>query len=155
MIRWYALAALVLLLDQASKWVVVQHLKFGESVAVLPFLAWTRACNTGIAFSLFQGVSLGFAVLAGLVSAYLAFEIWRWRGRRIEGAAYGLVLGGALGNLVDRLLHGCVVDFVHVYYGWFNFPVFNAADSAITIGAVLWIGLIVLDSKEKKAAQGQ
>ena len=151
MIRWYALAALVVVLDQATKWVVLELLAFGESVPALPFLAWTRTCNTGVAFSLFQGFSAGFAVLAALVSAYLAYEIWRCRGG-VEGAAYGLILGGALGNLVDRLLHGCVVDFVHVHYGWFNFPVFNVADSAITVGAALWIGLVVLESKRKKAA---
>ena len=152
MIRWYALAALVVVLDQASKWLVLQTLAFGESVPALPFLAWTRTCNTGVAFSLFQGFSAGFAVLAAVVSAYLAYEIWRSRGSRAEGAAYGLILGGALGNLVDRLLHGCVVDFVHVHYGWFNFPVFNVADSAITIGAAVWVGLVVLESKRKKAA---
>ena len=148
---WYALAAGILALDQLTKGVATAYLDYGESVAALPFLAWTFACNTGVAFSLFEGFSSAFAVVAVVVGAYLAFEIWRWRGGGtrglVEGAAYACVLGGALGNLTDRLLHGCVVDFVHVRYDWFNFPVFNVADSAITIGAAAWIGLVLLDIK--------
>ena len=137
--RWYALAAATVALVQAAKWVAVALLAPNHSVAALPFLSWTFACNTGAAFSLFQGFGTWLGWLALLVAAYLVVEIWRWRRGLAEGLAYGLVLGGAVGNLVDRLLHGCVVDFVHVHYGWFNFPVFNVADSAITIGAACWI----------------
>lgn len=144
---WYALAAAILALDQLAKRVATMHLDYGESIAALPFLAWTFACNTGVAFSLFEGFSAAFAVVAAVVAAYLAFEIWRWRGSWVEGAAYACVLGGALGNMTDRVLHGCVVDFVHVRYDWFNFPVFNVADSAITIGAAAWIVLVLLDLK--------
>ncbi len=150
MIRWYALAAVVVALDQATKWTVLAQLDYGRSIPVLPFLFWTHTCNTGVAFSLFQGFGSFFAVVAVLVAAYLAFEIWRWRSGLVEGTAYGLILGGALGNLADRLLHGCVVDFVHVYYGWFNFPVFNLADSAITLGAACWIWLVVMDSIRRR-----
>ena len=146
MIRWYALAAVVLVLDQATKWTVLAQLDYGRSISVLPFLFWTRTCNTGVAFGLFQGAGSLFAVAAVAVAAYLAFEIWRWRSGLTEGAVYGLILGGALGNLADRLQHGCVVDFVHVHYGWFNFPVFNVADSAITLGGACWIGLVVMES---------
>ncbi len=137
--RWYALAAATAGVDQAAKWVAVALLAPNHSVPALPFLSWTFACNTGAAFSLFQGFSAWLGWLALLVAAYLAVEIWRWRQGLLEGLAYGLVLGGAIGNLVDRLLHGCVVDFVHLHYGWFNFPVFNVADSAITVGAACWI----------------
>ena len=148
--RWYVLAAVVVALDQATKLVALQHLTFGRSVEVLPFLAWTRTCNTGVAFSLFEGLGSWFAIVAVLVAAYLVFEIWRWRSGWVEGAAYGLILGGALGNLADRVQHGCVVDFVHVHYGWFNFPVFNVADSAVTIGATAWIGLVLWESWRAK-----
>ena len=146
MMRWYALAAAVVALDQASKWTVLAQVEYGRSIPVLPFLYWTHTCNTGVAFSMFQGYGSIFALVAVVVAAYLAFEIWRWRSGLAEGAAYGLILGGALGNLADRLQHGCVVDFVHVYYGWFNFPVFNVADSAITLGAASWIGFVVIES---------
>ena len=149
-LRWYALAAGILAVDQATKAVVLAHFAYGESVRVLPFLSWTYACNTGVAFSLFQGFGSVFGVVAALIAAYLAIEIWRLKVGWLEGMAYACVLGGALGNLADRLLHGCVVDFVHVHYGWFNFPVFNAADSAITIGAAAWIGLVALDFKRPR-----
>lgn len=150
--RWYGLAAVVLALDQATKLAALEYLTLRHSVEVLPFLYWTRTCNTGVAFSLFQGFGSWFAIVAVVVSAYLAFEIWRWRSGWVEGAVYGLILGGALGNLADRLQHGCVVDFVHLYYGWFNFPVFNVADSAVTIGAAAWIGLVFWESWRSKRA---
>ena len=198
MIRWYFLAAGVLVLDQATKWIALGHLARGASIDVLPFLSWTLTCNTGAAFSMFQGYSWVFAVAAVAVSAFLIFEIWRlpgnererehsdrarsirgrsaWLGRRrrrrtasakrrpgsgalksgwLEGASYGLVLAGALGNLTDRLVHECVVDFIHVHYGWFNFPVFNVADSAITVGAAGWIGLLAVDMIRRRAGRSQ
>ena len=147
MIRWFLLAAGVLVLDQASKWIALQRLTEGHSIEVLPFLFWTLTFNTGAAFSLFEGFGGVIAIVAMGVSVYLIVEIWRWRGGWLEGAAYGLILAGALGNLTDRLLHGEVVDFVHVHYGWFNFPVFNVADSAITIGAAAWIWLLIVDAR--------
>ena len=155
MIRWYFLAVGVLVLDQATKWIALGHLVPGVSIDVLPFLSWTLTCNTGAAFSMFQGYSWVFAVAAVAVSAFLIFEIWRLRSGWLEGASYGLVLSGALGNLTDRLVHECVVDFIHVHYGWFNFPVFNVADSAITVGAAGWIGLLVVDMIRRRAERSQ
>lgn len=145
---WYGLAAVVLTADQASKRVALDNLIPGVSVDVLPFLSWTLTCNEGAAFSMLPGYGWLFAVVAALVSAYLAFEIWRLasappRRLRMEETACALIMAGALGNLVDRLDRACVVDFVHVHYGWFNYPVFNVADSAITVGAALWIGLLL------------
>lgn len=155
MIRWYFLAAGVLALDQATKWIALWHLEPGLSIDVLPVLSWTLTCNTGAAFSMFQGHSWVFAVAAVAVSAFLVFEIWRLRSGWLEGASYGLVLAGALGNLTDRLVHECVVDFIHVHYGWFNFPVFNVADSAITVGAAGWIGLLIVDMIRRRAGRSQ
>ena len=151
MIRWYFLALGVLVLDQATKWTALGMLGHGVSIDVLPFLSWTLTCNTGAAFSMFQGYSWVFAVAAVAVSAFLIFEIWRLKSGWLEGAAYGLVLAGALGNLTDRLIHECVVDFIHVHYGWFNFPVFNVADSAITVGAAGWIGLLAVDMLRRRS----
>ena len=145
--RWYVLAAAVLALDQATKWIAMQTLTERYPVDVLPFLSWTLTYNTGAAFSLFEGLGVVIGVVAAAVSVYLVIEIWRLREGWLEGAAYGLILAGALGNLTDRLRLGQVVDFVHVHYGGFNFPVFNVADSAITVGAAAWIWLLVMDAK--------
>lgn len=145
MIRWYGLAVGVLALDQATKWLAVVVLRDSGSVDVLPFLSWTLTCNTGAAFSMFQDLGWLFAIAAVLVSVYLIVAIWRYTNTSLEGVSNALILAGAVGNLVDRLVRGCVVDFVHVHYGWFNFPVFNVADSAITVGAAGWIALIVSD----------
>lgn len=152
---WYALAAAVLAADQASKRVALDNLGFGESVDVLPFLSWTLTCNTGAAFSMLQGYGWLFAAVAAVVSLYLAFEIRRLASAaagsfRLEGTACALIMAGALGNLVDRLTRACVVDFVHVHYGWFNYPVFNVADSAITVGATLWIWLLLFRDKRSR-----
>ena len=154
MIRWYALAALVLAGDQLTKYLAMDLLTFGRSVEVLPFLAWTLACNEGAAFSMFQGYGWVFAIVAVVISVYLIVEIWRADpDAQVEGAAYGFILAGALGNLSDRLTHQCVVDFVHVRYEWFNFPVFNLADSAIFIGAVGWIYLLILEARGVQRAK--
>ena len=149
--RWYVLAAGILAVDQATKWLAMRTLVEGFPVDVLPFLSWTLTYNTGAAFSLFEGLGGVIAVVAAGVSVYLIIEIWRLREGWLEGAAYGLILAGALGNLTDRLRHGQVVDFVHVHYDWFNFPVFNVADSAITVGAAAWIWLLVMDAKRGSA----
>ncbi len=153
MIRWYALAAGILALDQATKWLALDNLNLGISIPVLPFLSWTLACNKGAAFSLFQDFGGLLGVIAAAISAYLIFEIWRLRGGWLEGASYSLILAGALGNLADRLQHACVIDFVHVHYGWFNFPVFNVADSAITLGAAGWIWLLLVSAR--RGASGE
>ena len=149
--RWYVLAAGVLALDQVTKAIAMRTLTEGYSVDVLPFLYWTLTYNTGAAFSLFEGLGGVIAVIAAGVSVYLIIEIWRLREGWLEGAAYGLILAGALGNLTDRLRHGQVVDFVHVHYDWFNFPVFNVADSAITVGAAAWIWLLIMDMRSGSA----
>ncbi len=152
--RWYALAVAVLALDHATKWLALCELQPGLSVDVLPFLSWTLTCNTGAAFSMFQGFGWVFGIAAVLVSGYLVVAIWRLerskhdgvvQGVWLEGVSHALILAGALGNLADRLIRGCVVDFVHVHYGWFNFPVFNVADSVITVGALGWIVLLAVD----------
>ena len=153
MMRWYALALVVLVLDQATKWLALTNLIRGGSVDVLPFLSWTLTCNTGAAFSMLQGFGWALALVAVVVAAYLIVQIWRLREGWLEGACYGLILAGALGNLTDRVLRQCVVDFVHVHYDWFNFPVFNVADSAITVGAAGWIWLLLIASKQEAAGK--
>jgi signal peptidase II len=141
---WYALAMLVIGADQASKLAADALLQLYRPVPLVPFFNLTLAYNEGAAFS-FLADSGGwqrwfFTVLALVVSAVLA--VWLARLPREErglGAALSLVLGGALGNLIDRLAYGHVIDFIDFYVGNWHWPAFNIADSAISVGAALLI----------------
>jgi signal peptidase II len=146
---WIAVA--VAAADQGTKAWVEASLELRERIDVLPVFAWVHVQNTGAAFSFLAGGSgwqrWFLAALAVAFSAWLLRELARLtQGERLQAVAFALVLGGALGNLADRLLQGSVTDFVLVH--WFDrayFPAFNVADAAITIGAVLWIGLALLE----------
>jgi signal peptidase II len=141
---WLWLSLAVILLDQATKFLVVRFLELYERVEVLPILEFTRLHNTGAAFSMLANASgwqRWFFIGLGLViSVVLVVWIWRLpRGPRRLPIALALILGGALGNVIDRLYHGFVVDFIHAHWGSAYFPAFNIADSAITIGALLML----------------
>jgi signal peptidase II len=150
--RWLPLTLLVIVLDQLVKAWVVQHFHLFERVHLLPVLDLILTYNTGAAFS-FLADAAGwqrwlFVVLALTVS--VALIAWM---RRLRASSQGLlacglalIVGGALGNFIDRLLHGRVVDFVHAHWGEHYFPAFNVADSAITIGAALLLLDALLES---------
>jgi signal peptidase II len=149
---WLWLSATVIAMDQATKFLVTRFLELYERVEVLPVLDFTYVRNTGAAFSMLAGASgwqrWFFTVLATAVSTVLIVWLWRLpRGRRMIAVSLSLILGGAIGNLVDRIMHGYVVDFVHAHWGDAYFPAFNVADSAITIGAVL----LILDAFRTKS----
>jgi len=140
---WLGIAALVILFDQFTKVLVVGSFELGHSQAVTSFFNLVRVHNTGAAFSFLAGAS-GWQrwFFVGLGAAAAVFIVWLLRshgGQRLFATALALILGGALGNVVDRLLHGYVVDFIQVHYGGWYFPSFNVADSAITVGAALLI----------------
>jgi signal peptidase II len=141
--RWLPLSALVIVADHAVKTWMVHHFSLFERVHVLPVLDIILTYNTGAAFSFLSDASGWqrwlFVLLALAVSA--ALIVWM---RRLNAAVHGLlacglalIVGGALGNMFDRLSIGRVVDFIHVHWGHAYFPAFNIADSAITIGALL------------------
>ena len=141
---WLWLSLVVILLDQATKFLVTRFLELYERVEVLPVLDFTLLHNTGAAFSLLAGASgwqrWFFIGLACVVSVVLVVWIWRTpRGEKLLPLALALILGGAIGNVIDRIWHGYVVDFIHAHWGEAYFPAFNIADSAITIGAALLI----------------
>ncbi len=155
MFRWLSLAGLVVLLDQLSKYYVVSVLAYNDRVQVLPFFAWVRWHNDGAAFSFLAGAGgwqrYFFVCLAVGFSAFIIYELKRLpREDRVMGWVYGLILGGAIGNLIDRLLHGYVVDFILVHYQQHNFPAFNIADSALFCGAVLWILVMIHEHRQGK-----
>jgi signal peptidase II len=151
--HWYALAALIVILDQLSKWVVLNTLSFGETIYVAPFWNWVLTFNPGAAFS-FLADQPGwqrwfFTVLALGVSGWIAFELKKHPEQKLMALALTLVMGGALGNVIDRVRFGAVVDFIQWHAAGFYWPAFNVADSAISVGAVLLI-VATLTHKEQK-----
>ncbi len=155
---WLSFSAGVLALDQFSKRVVVQSLELGGEIVVAPFFSWVRWHNPGAAFSMFadaggwqRWIFVGLAVGFGV---FLVFELWRLRrGEALQSLVYALILGGALGNMIDRATQGYVVDFILVYYQNYRFPAFNVADSAIFLGAVLWCWLLFNEYRLAKASR--
>jgi signal peptidase II len=146
--RWLPLALVLIGLDQLTKWLVVRSVDLYEMIKVLPVLDITHARNLGAAFN-FLARAGGwqrwfFTALALGVSGAIVYYLRRLDSRvqALQCAGLALIASGAVGNLIDRLRLGYVVDFVHVHWGSASFPAFNVADSCITIGA----GLIILES---------
>jgi len=135
-----SLAGVVTLVDQVSKWWVLRHFTLGETLPVTSFFSLTLVYNTGSAFGMFQGNNKALLILAFVI---LGILIYSARGLCERGGRWGalgvaFVLGGAVGNIIDRIRYGQVVDFFDFHF-W---PVFNVADSAISVGAaLLMIGL--------------
>ena len=151
--RWYALAGLVIVLDQLSKWLVLETIRFGGTIYVAPFWNWVLTYNPGAAFS-FLADQPGwqrwfFSILAIAVSVWIAFELKKHPEQKLLSLALTLVMGGALGNVIDRLRFGAVVDFIQWHAAGFYWPAFNVADSAITVGAILLVfGQLTVTNKK-------
>ena len=143
LLPWLGIALVVIVLDQITKTLIVDSFQLGDSRTVTSFFNIVRVHNSGAAFSFLAGAS-GWQrwFFTGLGIAAALFIVWMLRshgGQRLFGWALALILGGALGNVVDRLLHGHVVDFIQLHHSGWYFPSFNVADSAITLGAILLI----------------
>ena len=136
---WLSLALLILLIDQLTKWLIVGQFALGDGRVVTSFFNLVRAHNTGAAFSfLAQAGGWQRWMFTGIGVAASALMIWMLRahpGQKLFGFAIACILGGAIGNVIDRLVHGYVVDFLDFHWAGWHFPAFNAADSAITLGA--------------------
>jgi signal peptidase II len=144
--RWLWLAVLVIALDLSTKALASGLLTYGVPVPVMPMFNFTLLHNTGAAFSFLAGESgwqrWFFVSLAAVVSVVLVRWLKTLQAKETWSAiAIVLILGGALGNVYDRVVHGYVVDFLHFYWNDYHFPAFNIADTAITIGA----GMMILD----------
>jgi signal peptidase II len=141
--RWYALAAAVLVADYVTKLVVLRVFMPGESLPVTPFFNLVLVFNTGAAFSFLAAGSgwqtFFFAAVAIVASAVISWMIWRNAAKRLFCGGLALILGGALGNLHDRLVHGKVVDFLDFHAAGWHWPAFNVADCGITVGAAILI----------------
>lgn len=145
MLIWLWLSLIVLILDQVTKQIVDSTMTLGESIPLIPMFELTYLRNEGAAFSFLSSAGgwqrWFFIALAVSASAFICFWLRKLpKDRALEACAWSLVLGGALGNLIDRIIYGYVIDFLDVFYGTWHWPAFNVADSAITVGvAILFI----------------
>ncbi len=139
---WLALSGVILVLDAWTKVLALHHLDLHQPLAVIDgLLNWTLVYNPGAAFSFLSDASgwqrWFFSALAVVISGVLAYWLHRTeRGNWREAAPYALVIGGAIGNLIDRIIHGHVIDFIDVYLGQSHWPAFNVADCAVVTGAI-------------------
>lgn len=152
-INWLWLTAAVIVGDQLSKQLILRGLQPFEVRPLLPHFNLVAMHNTGAAFSMFNTApAVVFVALS--VGVSIAIMLWLWthrRGHLLVAAALTLIMGGALGNAIDRLVHGYVVDFVDFYVGSWHFAAFNLADSAITTGAGLLILDMLLERRRERA----
>lgn len=148
--RWLGLAAVVIVLDQITKLAISSNFFYGENLRITGFFNLVLAHNTGAAFSFLNDAGGWqrwlFTVIAIVAAVWIVRLLRQHAQQTLFCLALALVLGGALGNLVDRVAYGYVVDFLDFYWGSYHFPAFNVADSAISVGAAL----LILDSFRKK-----
>jgi signal peptidase II len=141
--KWLGIAALVIVLDHLSKWWISSTLDFEQLVAVFPFFALVRVHNHGAAFSLLAdagGWQRWLFIGIGFVATVIILRLLKTHAQQPRMAfALALILGGALGNVLDRIVYGYVVDFLYFHYQHFAWPAFNVADSAISVGATLLV----------------
>lgn len=157
---WLWLTLVALVLDQATKMWINNTVEYAERIAVLPVFNITHVHNYGAAFSFLSDADgwqrwalSGVAVVVSLLLLYWMRAIDKRN--KLLGISYSLILGGALGNLYDRIAYGYVEDFLHFYYNNAHFPAFNIADSAITLGAILLIAEAFLEHKQDEVPSGK
>ena len=144
MLKYLFITIVVIVFDQASKWLMMSWLSLYETVVVMPYFNLTMAHNEGAAFSFLAqagGWQRWFFIGLALIISVVLF-VWLAKLKpteKLEAISLSLILGGAIGNVIDRISYGYVVDFIDLYIGQNHWPVFNIADSAICIGAILLI----------------
>ena len=143
MLQWLGLAFIILLADQFTKVLILGYYRLGDSTVVTSFFNVVRVHNSGAAFSFLADASGGqrwfFTVLGFAASGFIIWMLKSHSGQRLFSFALACILGGAIGNVIDRLMHGYVVDFLDFHWRGMHFPAFNIADSAISIGAACLI----------------
>ncbi|MBT2654294.1 signal peptidase II [Bacillus sp. ISL-18] len=149
---YYLIAIFVILLDQFTKWLIVNNMFLGESITIINNVLYiTSHRNRGAAWGILQGQMWLFYVITIVVIVAIMFYLHKAaRGKMLLGVSLALMLGGAIGNFIDRVLRKEVVDFIHAYIFNYNFPVFNIADSALVIGVILLMIQMLLDERGSK-----
>lgn len=143
MTRWLALAAAIVVGDQLAKYAAVQFLAIGKAIAVTPFFNLVLVYNSGAAFSILSDAAgwqrLIFIAIALIASVWIVWLLRKYPHQRLFALALSLVLAGAVGNVIDRIAFGAVIDFLDFHAWGYHWPAFNVADSAITCGAALLV----------------
>ncbi|GGE41520.1 lipoprotein signal peptidase [Pullulanibacillus camelliae] len=149
---YYLLAAIMLFLDQCSKYAISHNMTVGEQVTLIPNVLYiTSSRNTGAAWNILEGKMWFFYIISIVVLAAVVYYMQKvGRHRPLLGVSLGFILGGTLGNFLDRIFRGEVVDFIHVYIGSYSYPVFNIADSSLVVGVILILIFTLLDGKKEK-----
>lgn len=151
---YYFVALIVIAIDQLTKWLIVKNMEIGESIPIIEnVLHITSHRNFGAAFGILQGALPFFIIITVVVIIFLIYYMHKEaKNNSFLGVIIGLLLGGAIGNFIDRLFRDGVVDFIDVYIFTYDFPIFNIADSALVIGVgLLMIKFIQDDRKEKRS----
>ncbi|MBI0578421.1 MULTISPECIES: signal peptidase II [Bacillaceae] len=149
---YYLIAIFVIVLDQITKWLIVSKMHFGESITIIEnFLYITSHRNRGAAWGILQGQMWLFYVITLVVIIALIYYLQKAaKGKWLLGVSLSFMLGGAIGNFIDRVIRKEVVDFIHTFIFGYNFPVFNIADSALVIGVILLMISMLRDERESK-----
>jgi len=152
-VRWLWFSLLVIALDQSAKAWIIAHLELYQSLPLTSFLEIIRTHNTGAAFSFLANAGgwqrWMFIALGLTVSIAVPWWLRRENPHALVAAALAFIVGGALGNVIDRVWHGHVIDFIHFHYRGFEFPAFNIADSSITFGAILLLIDVLIGARRK------
>lgn len=149
---YYLIAAFIIILDQITKWLVVSKMHFGESITVIENILYiTSHRNRGAAWGILQGqMWLFYAITLIVIVGIIYYMQKAVKGKPLLGLALAFMLGGAIGNFIDRVIRKEVVDFIHTFIFGYNFPVFNIADSSLVIGVALLMIQMLREERETK-----
>ncbi|TXC92033.1 lipoprotein signal peptidase [Metabacillus litoralis] len=150
---YYLIAAIIIAIDQVTKWYIVKNLELGENITIIEnFLYITSHRNKGAAWGILQGQMWFFYIVTAVVIVGIIYYIQKYtKENKVMGVALGLMLGGAIGNFIDRIFLKEVVDFINTYIFSYDFPIFNVADSALCVGVILlFIHMLFFEGKQEK-----
>ncbi|AXI09013.1 signal peptidase II [Oceanobacillus zhaokaii] len=151
MLLYYIIALIIIAFDQLTKWNIVKTMELGESITVIQdFFYITSHRNSGAAWGILEGKMLFFYIVTVIVVIGVVYYMQKHaKNDKLLAVALSFILGGAIGNFIDRLFRQEVVDFFNFYIFNYNFPIFNIADSALTVGVILVIIATILDERKK------
>lgn len=149
---YYGIALAVILVDQFTKWLIVTYMQYGESIPIIQNVLYiTSHRNKGAAWGMLQDRMWFFYTITVVIVIAIVYYLTKYgKQDKLLGIALGLILGGALGNFIDRVFRKEVVDFIHTYIFSYNFPVFNVADSSLCIGVALLFIQTLMEGKKAK-----